>query len=307
MISPGRIWWLIQRDLRRGWSASYHDHVTLPRIGRFTLPSGLGKAPEVPVHVLTGKQDWQLAAWMLASWFHFTGLNWKVVLHEDGTLPGEAANLFQRVFPGITLINSANANQTIQHALSQYPLCLKYRFEHPLARKIFDVPFFSDSKRLILLDSDLLFFTRPNEILHWVGQENQECWFNEDASESSFVSKEEAKEKLGVNLWPRVNSGLCLLWKEAIDWEFCERCLKETSILKGRIWRVEQTLFALCASRQNQGGLLPSTYEVSLSNLARDGAVARHYVGAVRDRFFGEGLPKVAPQILRNEPCRAKL
>jgi hypothetical protein len=86
--------------------------------------------------------------------------------------------------------------------------------------------------------------------------------------------------------------------KAAMDLEFCERSLGETSILKGHIWRVEQTLFALCASRHGKGGLLPKSYEVSLAKEASSDGIARHYVGAVRDRFYAEGLKRLRDILL---------
>ena len=287
----------MQRDVRRGWKAAYHDYVTLPKIANFRLPQPLPPGPDVPLHLLTGKNDWQLAAWMLASWFDATGMDWKIVIHEDGTLPEEAKALFQKIFPNATLIEAAFADAQMMDVLSKYPLCRKYRFEHPLARKLFDVPHFTSSERFLLFDSDLLFFKRPVEILEWTSRQELDCWFNEDVNESSFVSREEAKARLGIDLWPKVNSGLCLLSKSSIDWDLCESCLRETSVLKGPVWRVEQTLFALCASR-GRGGLLPAAYEVSLNAFSRPDSVARHYVGPVRNQFFSEGIARLAPQIL---------
>jgi hypothetical protein len=64
---------------------------------------------------------------------------------------------------------------------------------------------------------------------------------------------------------------------------------------------VEQTLFALCASRFGKGGLLPKTYEVSLNKHSAENCVARHYVGAVRERFFGEGLKRLREALLTGE------
>jgi hypothetical protein len=58
-------------------------------------------------------------------------------------------------------------------------------------------------------------------------------------------------------------------------------------------------LFALCASRNKAGGLLPDSYEVSLNQYAADGAVARHYVGAVRNRFYGEGMARLKNTLTR--------
>ena len=52
-------------------------------------------------------------------------------------------------------------------------------------------------------------------------------------------------------------------------------------------------MFAVCASRFGKGGVLPGEYEVSLGLHAGEKAVARHYVGAVRDRFYAEGLARL--------------
>ena len=91
MISPGRIWWHLRRDVKRGWDATYHDYRTLPQIEQWYWPFW-GEVPAtVPIHVLTGGKDWlSLAAWMLASFFHFSELAWPVVIHDDGTLPEDA-------------------------------------------------------------------------------------------------------------------------------------------------------------------------------------------------------------------------
>ena len=184
-------------------------------------------------------------------------------------------------------------------ALAPFPLCLAYRKAHPLSQKIFDMPYFADHERFLIFDSDVLFFRRPLEILLWANHAgNDECSFNEDVQEGSLVSNAEAMAELGVKLWPRVNSGLCLLRRDVLDFDFCNTALAQTSILQGHVWRVEQTLFALCASKYGRGGLLPKTYEVSLDRHIAPHAISRHYVGAVRDRFYGEGLERLRHVIL---------
>lgn len=301
MISLGRLWLNLRRDMNRGWSASYHDYKTKPRIVNWTWPYWNEAPMPVPVHVLTGANDWQLCAWMLASFFTFTEQTWRVVIHDDGTLPATARKSLGTLFKTARFVPRADADPAMDKHLRPFPFCHEYRTKHPLSQKIFDIPYFCDSDRIIILDSDILFYRYPGEIMQWVTGNSQECWFNEDVAESSLISQKDAWDDLGVKLWPRVNSGLCLLQKSAIDLEFCERALGETSIMKGHIWRIEQTLMALCASRHGRGGLLPKTYEVSLGKAASSDAVTRHYVGAVRNRFYGEGLAKLGPVLLPKE------
>ncbi len=297
-MTPGRLLYLLRRDFKRGFSATWHDRVTSRRILNWRNPCAGEPVQEIPVHVLTGRDDWLLACWMLASWFHTTQCNWRVVIHDDGHLPPEAREAFVKVAPGVRGVSAGDADRTVLDALDGHPACRKYRLAHPLARKIFDVPALTRGERFIILDSDVLFFRKPDAILNWCGQSSKECWFNQDVKESLPISREEALEKLGIDVWPRVNSGLCLLDRSAIDLDLCERALRETSLLQGHVWLVEQSLFAICASAHGLGGLLPPEYEVSLDWKGRPDAVARHYVGAVRQRFYGEGIARVRRDLL---------
>lgn len=301
MISAGRLWWLLRRDLRRGWDATRHHYWTLPKITEWAWDFEGQAQQEISVHVLTGQEDWLLAAWMLASWFHFSEQSWPVVLHDDGSLPKDARETLLRLFKNVRFISRQEADSALETALKPYPFCHEYRDMHPLGLKIFDIPHFARGSRYLMFDSDVLFFSHPREILDWVVSGKDECWFNEDVAESSLLSAEEARQELEVNLWPRVNSGLGLLSRAAIDLDFCDRALAQTAILRRHIWRVEQTLYALCASRYNRGGLLPKRYEVSLRKWGNDEIASRHYVGAVRDRFYGEGLQRLTNVLLARE------
>jgi hypothetical protein len=298
MISPGRLWYLFRRDVKRGWSATYHDYKTLERIDHWEWPYWGEETHTVPIHVLTGAQDWRLAAWMLASFFHASEIAWPVVIHDDGTLSAEGRETLLRLFTKARIVSRAEADAAMHLKLKAFPFCEEYRRSHPLALKIFDMPQFAASDRFLVFDSDILFFDKPAEIRAWADGAAKECWFNEDVAEGSLITGAEAREELGVKLWSRVNSGLSLVWKGALDLDFCDRALAQTSILNGHIWRVEQTLFALCASHHGKGGLLPKRYEVSLGRKAAPDAISRHYVGAVRDRFYGEGLKRLHDVLL---------
>ena len=297
-MTPGSIWYQLKRDRERGFSAMWHDRFVSRRILGWRNPYADEPLEEIPVHVLTGSDDWLLACWMLASWFHFTQRNWRVVIHDDGRLPPEARPAFVKMLPRVRGITAAEADRTVLDALAGHQACREYRLAHPLARKIFDVPILTQASRFIILDSDVLFFRKPEAILRWCAEGAGQCWFNEDVSEAMPISRSEVRNKLGIDIWHRVNSGLCLLDRSAIDLDLCELALRETTLLQKHIWLVEQTLFAICASARGRGGLLPPEYEVSLDETARPDAVARHYVGKVRQRFYGDGIPRVKKALL---------
>ena len=85
------------------------------------------------------------------------------------------------------------------------------------------MPHFARGQHYLVFDSDVLFFSYPREILDWVQAKPDECWFNADVADGTLITPEEAKAELDVNLWARVNSGLCLLYKPAIDFDFTIR------------------------------------------------------------------------------------
>lgn len=297
-MTPGGILYQIQRDWERGFAASWNERFVSRRILNWRNPYANQPAEEIPVHVLTGSDDWLLACWMLASWFHYTGRNWRVVIHDDGRLPPDASPAFVKMFSGVRGVTASEADRTVLDALKDHPACREYRLAHPLARKIFDIPILTRGDRFIILDSDILFFRKPEAILRWCVGGAGQCWFNRDVRESMPISRTQIREKLGVDVWHRVNSGLCLIDGKAVDFDLCERALRETSLMTKHIWLVEQTLFAICASAKGRGGLLPPEYEVTKELFAGPEAVARHYVGAVRSRFYAEGMPRVKKDLL---------
>ncbi len=293
-MTPGRFWWLLRRSGKRGFAGTWHACKTLPDIFSWKCPDYGTKPSDVIIHSLAGEEQAPLFAWMLASFHHVTQRNWSVVLHDDGTLTAETAEALVKIFDSrLNILTREDADNEMANVLVQHLHCQQYRVRHPLALKIFDIPVLTPAERYLLIDSDVLFFRRPNTLLNWVDSGKKECWFNEDVQEASLLSPDEAKEVFNIKLWPKVNSGLCCITTEAIDLDFCDHAMRKSKIANGRLWRIEQTLHALCVSRYNKGGILPHYYEVSLGKSASDDCIARHYVGAVRDRFFAEGLPTV--------------
>jgi hypothetical protein len=253
------------------------------------------------VHVLTGRDDWRHTAWTLASFFHYSEFAWPVVIHDDGTLPEQGRATLQKLFTSARIISRSEADAAVTPLLRAFPFCADLRRTQPLALKIFDVPHFAAGGRILLFDSGLLFFNHPREILDWAAGQSGECWFHEDIEERSLITAAEARTELGVKIWPRVNSGLCLLSKAAIDLDLCDRALAQTSIPSGPAGRIEQTLLMLCAARHGKGGLLPRRYEISLEKNAAEDAISRLYTGAMRERFYADGVQRLVPVLFSQD------
>ncbi len=169
---------------------------------------------------------------------------------------------------------------------------ISFRNTNLLAPKIFDFAAFLDSDRMALFDSDLLFFTEPTVYLERVENPGYgRNTFNSDLSTAYTVEPEGVCLQIGHYLLPRVNSGLGLVHRNSIRWDWTEEFLALPGILDGHFWRIEQTLFALCSSRYGVE-LLPDEYTLRLEP-GIGGRCFRHYNGAIRHLMYSEGMPEL--------------
>jgi hypothetical protein len=182
-----------------------------------------------------------------------------------------------------------------RQVLADLPLCRRVCEETLLAPKFFGPLIFAGAPKMLLIDSDIVFFKEPREILDWVDSDSENMFFCGDLSDTAKALRAPLRDKLGVRLWESVNSGICCLCPGRFEFGDTEKFLRELDLLQTLDpWLIEQTLFAIHASASGKGGLLPSTYELSYSPACAPDCVARHYVGKVRELFYTEAVPALA-------------
>lgn len=256
---------------------------------------------DVSVHLLVSSKTWHAGVLAAISFEFFTKRRWQLFIHEDGSVSDSARRQIEKVFPGVHFISRPDSEELMKQYLRSYPTCQALRQEHNLFLKFFDLPAFASGTRMILLDSDVIFFKKPQEILEWVDAQSQECWYNEDTKEKYCIPRYELEPKLGINFWPKFNSGLVLMPLGAISLPLAERLLVTFKETAHHPQFFEQTLYALMASASNQGGALPATYEISWGLLRSPHSICRHYVGAFKhDLLYIEGVSTLFFKIFFN-------
>lgn len=251
----------------------------------------------VEVHILTGRSQLTMSLWMVASWAIATGLCWRFVFHDDGTLRRKDAHRIRELLPDCRVILSEESGQRMNSLLSTYPLCLRCRNLHPFGRRLFDFPAFSAADRFISIDTDVLFFRKPERLIAWLSELDPSCLFFQDFKDNSLLRDDEVRRLFGFRLTGNINAGLIAVPKSVLSLDLIEKCLVETDLFRGDVWYIEQTLFAVAASVCGRIELLPKEYVMSLERSTTIEAVARHYIGAVRHFFYSEGIPLVADRL----------
>ncbi|WP_353930084.1 hypothetical protein WJM97_17545 [Okeanomitos corallinicola TIOX110] len=286
-MSLGSLILKLQQNYQHGLGTAYYRDIVRNKI-LSSLPVKGNTSKECEIHVLTSASDWLNLVWTLKSFYHFSQRQYALCIHDDGTLTEENITTLQYHFPEARIINRKQADEKVLPLLSSYPHCLEFRKTNHLSPKVFDFAAYLQSDRLLLLDSDILFFKEPTELLNRI--EKPEYKFNSlnaDVQSAYTVDPETVKNHLGFHLADRINSGLGLIHKDSLNFAWIEEFLSLPNII-GHFWRIEQTIYALCSSRFGVE-LLPLAYDVHLEG-SINGSPSRHYVGKIRHLMYREGI-----------------
>jgi hypothetical protein len=287
-MRPGAILLRFRQKFGHGLCVAWYRDVVRPRILN-TPPIANTVDGQCEIHVLTSAQDWLNLIWTLKSFYAASGRKYALCIHDDGTLEREHLENLSTLFPVARVISKSKADVEVLSRLAAFPRCLAFRKTNHLAPKVFDFPFYLQSDRMLLLDSDVLFFAEPAELLRAIEDPNYQLnTVNRDIASAYTVDPGEVKSRTGVNLIERFNSGLGLIHKASHRLDWIEEFLWLPGILEGHFWRIEQTLQALCSSRFGVA-LLPEAYDIRLS-AGINNSPCRHYVGAIRHLFYSEGV-----------------
>jgi len=249
--------------------------------------------------MVVGKKMSLLGMLGLRSLEWHSGCSWAPFIHDDGTLEEGDINAWKRHFPDCTIITKPQADEVVGMALEPYPSCRENRLRHHWFLKVFDTLHYAPHPHYIVIDSDILFFKRPNLLMNWISGSSNNFYVMEDTQEKYSHPKQVIEEALGVQMLGKVNSGLDLIPKVQFPLELAERFLTSCAGSAVHYEFLEQTIFAIMASHAPDGRQLPREYEISWNRIRRKGAVCRHYVGPVKkDLFFLEGATSIYFQTL---------
>jgi hypothetical protein len=287
-MSIGSLILKVRQKFGHGLRVAYWRDIVRPRILR-TRPIVDTTDSVCEIHVMTCAADWLNLLWALKSFYWVSRRHYALCIHDDGSLEPGQVDTLRSHFPMARVIDRKSADERLRDVLSAYPRCLQFRLTNLLAPKVFDFPAYLESERMLLLDSDVLFFAEPTALVQAIENPaySRNC-FNADVDSSYTVEPAVVSRIAGIELKPRINSGLALIHRGSVRADWTEEFLQLPDILDGHFWRIEQTIYALCSSRFGVD-LLPEEYQVRLDH-GIGASPSRHYIGGIRHLMFGEGI-----------------
>ena len=283
-LTPGRLVYLLKLKFGDGLRVAWYRDVVRPRI--LSTPPVYTPDGRCEIHVLTSEADWLNLLWALKSFYRVAGPRYGLCIHDDGTLGAGARAALREAFPAARLITRAESDARVNALLAPFPRCLALRRTNTLAHKVLDFPAFLASERMMILDSDVLFFAAPARLLE-ILETSPRNSLNRDWRDGYTIDLATLGPQLDFILPPLINSGLGLLHRASLRYDWMEEFLALPGILSHH-HQIEQTLFALCSARFGYE-MLPAEYDVHVGPRAR-GIPSRHYTGPIRHLMYGEGV-----------------
>jgi hypothetical protein len=250
------------------------------------------KPDDACIHLLTKSNECLFALWACRSLLDQLDEPIPLFVHDDGGLTQRDVHLFETALPGVRVVRRDEADALARQGLDGLPNCLRFRESNVLSLKLFDPWIVQETGDIILLDSDVLFFRRPLELIHWLDHPEERrtrwnmYWTNDSVMEGNSRETRHDEYPSPVDGF---NSGLGFLKRDLMSFETIEDLLSRR--FEGKIeWLMEQNLYGRLSARAGMVAL-PPTYHVAIESVTPPhGLVAKHYVGMVRGFFIAEGI-----------------
>ncbi len=268
----------------------------LPRILK-TRPIKVNDDPssqDCNVFVLICDSDVLLGLWGLKSLYKSSRIDWPLNWLQGGQLSEKSQSILLHHFPGSRVLSPTVVDPKVEALCveKQLPRLAATRRNHFMMRKLVDPLLLSSSNCILTLDTDILFFSDPVELMRAATDPDAENFYFRDCVSTYSIAESTLKPDGSRALVPRLNAG-CGALKKA---RFSLRRLDELCDTPGLFsvpWVAEQTLHAIYAA-ESKSSFLSESYLVSqqrgLTDSAGNRIVAKHYPAKPRFWYYREGL-----------------
>lgn len=259
-------------------------------------PIPVPHSAEIEIGMLCGHKQAAMAAWSLWSLLRFSPGNIGVAVHSDGRLTADDKTMLGTLFPGVVIrdIQEIDMVMNAQLPRDRFPCIQELYLKQQTCKKLAAFHLFSNAKTLIALDSDILFFRQPAQLLDYAAGDDPAIIAMRDIAHAYPASQEEIKNVLGFETPDRMNGGLAVVRRYDRDlllW--IEQQLQKLPFDWLHRYFMEQFTLSIVASRRGHH-YLSDDYRFEEGE-GEPTEICRHYTcgRAIRPRFYTSGLPRI--------------
>jgi len=285
--------------LKQGIASSIQMRQARRQMQRASLDLHYTIAENVPVYdicFLTGQKYWYQTAFCAFSLAQVApDVGFRLQIFDDGTFDAALLEQVKKQFPDAVVHLEKHILDRLETALpqSKFPFLHFKRDNYPHIKKLTDI-YVGKTDYQLVLDSDMLFFHRPDTMIEWLAKKDQPIYIL-DAENSYHYSFELMQELCGTPVREKINVGLVGLKGAAIDWEKLAYWARTMEAKEGSSYYLEQALTAMLIGQQaatvgarDQYIVMPSKEQVQ----TRAG-VLQHYVADSKEWYFRLGWQQI--------------
>lgn len=260
-------------------------------------PVTLSSDYKLEVSYLTGAKYWHQTIFCAYSLARLLKGHVRINVYSDGTLSPELSGFIIKALPNVNIISTKDLSTQIDEVLPEkdFPLLRALRKENAFFRKLVDMR--TNNRYIIQLDSDMLFFNEPKELID--AYRNNENYFMQDTIPASYyvLPEDVISKDLNISMCKKINSGILAYNSSKIDWHFVERTC---AYLMKNVQNVhppmfEQTLNAIIISWL-EGKPLNQPYRILYADKnekTNSSDIVRHYIFKAKLPYFTTEWKKV--------------
>jgi hypothetical protein len=260
------------------------------------LPPVISKSNGLPVYFLTGKNYLYQTLYCIRSLSAATITPFKFILVDDGSMNNALLERIRKQLPGAEVITEPQINQNLQRSMpaALYPYLHHKREVYPHIKKLTDIHTIPGDPWKLVLDSDMLFWNKPDELIRWLNKPEQPLHMI-DCGEAYGYSKKLMEELSGSKILPLINVGSIGLNSQTINWADLETWVKTLEAREGTSYYLEQALSAMLIGNSSTTVLPAGKYIVNPDNASINDSkgVLHHYVDLSKEGYFKTAWKKL--------------
>lgn len=244
---------------------------------------------DLSIHILTQHKDLIMLIWSLASFYQVMDTIGCLYIHNDGTLTKEDKHTIKRFFPNVKILETENFLADFAQELKDYPVIKKFRQDYQYLKKLIDPYFTSCKKYRLVIDSDLIWFKAPIEIMQEIKNDCQKSFMQENYTINRLYNIRFKEGRMEDKLATK-NSGIVLYNQKNFNLEKLQVYFNKIDAnYKNNFHFIEQAGYAYCLDNLRS---LPADKYI-IKEKVDDTTIVRHYTSPRRPLFFIEGLEKI--------------
>ncbi len=258
--------------------------------------------PERPLddfelHLLCQKSAVWMLIWAVYSFLYHSKLNPRIVIHDDGSFDAESVRVVEHIFPRARVLPKSEAD-TLLAARADIPQGVhEYRkVKNKLALKLADIFLLADAEKIIVLDSDILFYAPPAEIVDFIrGASEAGALISHSpftfplTAKESYIESHALKEKSVEHM----NSGLIAYRRSAITLDMFLEYIE--NMPNGNDYFSEMTGWCALVA-QTDFKFFPGERYIIKGDV-EPGVIAKHFTSPRRFEMFAYGIDLVRSTI----------